>query len=296
MRSAAAALAWSMANATIPQSFVGTDGIPREVDDLECARSVMAAYDIIPIADMGTANRMWERTVGKNSSRSPRRGAPVYFYNARAGSSGHVALATGSGEQVWTTPVWLSGSGYKGLHLTTISALAILCGNAYSGWGIDFAGMPINFTSTAGGGSTPFPDAPPQPKPKDDIMQTYIRFVDSSGIAEYALCAPEIIPGGFYSTKVLAEAEAYSILTWGTNQTGAPWDCKNYQQFTAITGMAAKLAVDYRKQNPSASIGDVTVPAPDNKALIAAMNANAKAVTDGLAAVLAATKALNPPG
>lgn len=158
MRSASAALAWSMGHPTIPQAFVGNDGIPRQVGDLECARSVMAAYSVIPIADMGTANRMWERTVGKNTSRSPLRGAPVYFYNSRAGSSGHVALATGVGDQVWTTPVWLTGSGYKGLHLDTISNLARRCGNPYSGWGTDIAGMPIDFTTSAGSGTYPYPD------------------------------------------------------------------------------------------------------------------------------------------
>lgn len=151
MRSAAAALAFSRENPTIPVSFVGNDGGARTVGDLMCARSVMADYGVIPISDMGTANRMWERTVDKRRNRSPLRGAPVYFPNPHPESSGHVAEATGVGEEVWTTPVWLEGgTPYSEKHLTTITALAKKCGNSYAGWGADIAGMEIDFTSAAG--------------------------------------------------------------------------------------------------------------------------------------------------
>lgn len=160
MRSAAAALAYSKLHPTIPYNTVSSiDGGVREVGDLECARSVMADFDVMPISDMGSANQMWARTVDQRTSGTIPNGAPLYFPNPRAGSSGHVAEWDAASGMAWTTPIWGPGlptkEPYQGKHLVTIPELARLCGNRYAGWGADIAGMPINFTSTAGGGGIP---------------------------------------------------------------------------------------------------------------------------------------------
>jgi len=155
MRSAAAALAFAMKNPSIPYWATSSiDGLTRKIDDLECARSVMAAYDVMPINDMDTATRMWQRTEDKRTG-TPLHGAPLCFPNYGFGKSGHIALYDASTRMAWTTPVWINPADeYTTCHLISIEDLARRCGNPYAGWAADIAGMPINFTSPAGGSAS----------------------------------------------------------------------------------------------------------------------------------------------
>lgn len=170
MRSGPAAIAFAKAHPSIPYwAISGIDGDSRKIDDLECARSVMAAFDVMPISDMGTATRMWQRTVDKRSG-TPLHGAPLYFPNYAPRKSGHVALYDAVSGMAWTTPVWLDDrDAYTTCHLIGIADLARKCGNSYDGWGADIAGVPISFISTAGGSGTTFDDDP-MPSMKGKLM------------------------------------------------------------------------------------------------------------------------------
>jgi hypothetical protein len=155
MRSGAEALTEAMGRPTIPFYFVGTDGVRRSVGDLMCMRAVLANFDLIPIAGFPTANVGWQISQGKHEGRNPPAGAVVWFPNPRSGSSGHVAIATGNGDEAWTTPVYLRESGrYTKSHTASIARIEQLCGNAYAGWTDHIGNHKIVLGSFAGGGTS----------------------------------------------------------------------------------------------------------------------------------------------
>lgn len=157
MRTAHEAFAASAAHPTIPYEFVsGVDGQTRTVASLMCMRDVLADYDLVPTdvslgANYDSANDGWALTRSKNiNDRAPKEGQSLYFPNPVPGSSGHIALATGVGQGVYSTPVYGPNLPIKqpfyDKFVTTIDDLARLCGNAYAGSANDFNGVAIDFT------------------------------------------------------------------------------------------------------------------------------------------------------
>jgi hypothetical protein len=183
MRSGYEALEVAMSRATIPFTFIGTDRVSRNVTDLMCMRAVLANFDLIPISGFPTANAGWQISQGKHYDRTPPAGAVVWFPNPRSGSSGHVAIATGNGDEAWTTPVYLKESGrYTRSHTASIAKIEQLCGNAYAGWTDHLGNHKIVLASFAGGGTKIIE------KEESEAMVSITRIV-RKGVGEFIMYA-----------------------------------------------------------------------------------------------------------
>lgn len=127
MRDAASALAWAISVPTWPHGY--------------CENFVWNAYGaplVIPPGGYPDANAGWDRTADKHvRDYNPPAGAPCYF----SGPEGHVCLATGNGDGVYTTD--RDGAGTNGFW--TISGIEAAWGRTFYGWGGDIFGYPIQY-------------------------------------------------------------------------------------------------------------------------------------------------------
>jgi hypothetical protein len=131
-----------------------------------CYGSVQS--NLPPLASVAFAKQGWSYSKMQHpGDRTPPAGAPVYF----SGSDGHIAIATGNGDQVRSTE-WPWGH----VGTSSISAIEQAWGRTYYGWTGDMLGHPITFdtTTTAGvDGSTQLPTAP-HPQNQGDESMKYI--------------------------------------------------------------------------------------------------------------------------
>lgn len=238
-----------------------------------CLRAVLVAYDVLGQIEAlaradATATEAWDLAEGQHPDDwNPPRGALVCFPNWGAGKSGHIAIGQG-GNRVRST-----GIDSIDYFTGTIAEVAERCGNPYAGWAGDFAGTPINFTSTAGGGGRPINEQ----KEHDDMDLNYIYWAgDAKNPREYALLSPSSIDGGVRRTKDLAAATAYAITFWGQSQNASPYPCKSFAEFESVITLAKDLAASYKKINASTVTGGVTV---DNSAVVAAITALGALIT-----------------
>ncbi|MFF1633981.1 hypothetical protein [Leifsonia sp. NPDC058248] len=139
-------------------TFTTAEPSPDTPDGPQCLRYVWLCYGAVqsnlpPLASVAFAKQGWIYSKMQHpGDRTPPAGAPVYF----SGSDGHIAIATGQGDQVRSTE-WPWGH----VGTTTISAIEKAWGRTYYGWTGDMLGHPITFeTTTAGSDGAPI--APPQ--------------------------------------------------------------------------------------------------------------------------------------
>jgi hypothetical protein len=164
IRSAADALA---------ATYTTQEPSPDTSDGPQCLRYVWICYGSVqsnlpPLAAVAFAKQGWIYSKMQHpGDRTPPAGAPVYF----SGSDGHIAIATGKGEEVRSTE-WPWGH----VGTTTISAIEQAWGRTYYGWTGDMLGHPIDFgTTTAGGNGTPINVAL-----EDDMKLTAVQNYDKS--------------------------------------------------------------------------------------------------------------------
>lgn len=99
------------------------------------------------------ANSGWEKSQYKHpGDRNPPRGAPVYF----SGFDGHVCMATGSGDEVWTTDRTFGVNGYW-----SISGIESQWEREYYGWTGDICSFPITFAHYTPASITTLPTGVP---------------------------------------------------------------------------------------------------------------------------------------
>lgn len=271
MRTGPEALVASKRNSTIPYYFIsGVDGQTREVDSLECMRDVLANFDLIPTdesvgADYTTANVGWALSQSRNiNDRSPREGQPLYFPNPRVGSSGHVVLATGVGEDCYSTPIWGPGlprtKPYYGKFIASIDEIARLCGNAYAGSANDFNGTKISYEK-------------PKPTTGDENMAKIFTIYDDSGKTVkkgQSFLFPSTIdfPVGPLSGTPTTAGDYYELVTL----LGVPVDNTiGGATYEFYAGLQTKRAQKYRDDHPGSGGGGGSAPT-------AAQNADAVAV------------------
>ncbi len=260
MRSAKAAVAYSLAHTTIPYDFIDNAGRATNVDDLECARSVMNDYGIIPVgwASFPTATSIWTQAGDKHSDLDFPDGALLCFPNPRAGKSGHIAL--GYKGMAITTPIWLEGgTPYQTKQILSVAEVARKCGNAYAGWAGDFAGHAIDFTSTAGTGAKPFPEE------KDLNMELRFRITEDSTLKDTTVKAGQ----GWYFRDLATPLQMIAPTSAGSLQwklaeiAGVP--------ILDITGTNFDGYMrDHNPRVPAAAGGSAWNPTPDQLAAIGA--------------------------
>ena len=152
MRTARQALALALAK---------TSFSPRDM----CMRSVLSDYGLIPTNvtlghDYENAMEGWALSTQKRYDTNWPAGAPLYF----RGPNGHVCLGLPNGMVRSTTP------GSTGMITTTLQDIINRSGDPYLGYALDFAGQPIDFTETSGGGSTPFEEDDMQKDERDALF------------------------------------------------------------------------------------------------------------------------------
>lgn len=139
MRGAGAALAHAIAKTSFTRDL--------------CMRSVLDDYDLIPTNvtlghDYDNAMEGWELS-NQHTDTNWKTGAPLYF----RGPNGHVCLGMPNGMVRSTKP------GSTEMITCTLAEIVRLSGDPYLGWSDTFAGVPIDFSSTAGGNVSPFPSS-----------------------------------------------------------------------------------------------------------------------------------------
>jgi hypothetical protein len=184
------------AREALAATYTTPEPSPDTADGPQCLRYVWLCYGAVqsnlpPLASVAFAKQGWIYSKMQHpGDRHPPAGAPVYF----SGSDGHIAIATGNGDQVRSTE-WPWGH----VGTTSISAIEQAWGRTYYGWTGDILGHPITFdaTTTAGvDGSTQLP-ATPQPQNQGDESVKYIWSQNRGGALVGEL--------GFYAEGPYAE-------------------------------------------------------------------------------------------
>lgn len=152
-----------MALRTALEALNATYSTP-EWEPMFCLRWVWRCYGSVPsnlppLSNVGQAKQGWIYSQHQHpGDRNPPAGAPIYF----SGSDGHIAIATGNGDECRSTE-WPWGQ----TGTATIHEIESTWNRTYWGWTGDMLGHLIDFagTSVAGGGATPI-----QNKRDEDTM------------------------------------------------------------------------------------------------------------------------------